>query len=384
MTICVKRLGLSVLLVFFTYSAPALADDSESNLELKVYGDANFGVSTAQMANPQFGAATVHNSFAAAALDLFPTYSRDRLTFLAELMFEGGPSNDLGIDLERLQVSYLFAEWLRVRVGRAHTAFGYYGDTYHHGRIFDLTTNRPYFIQFEDSGGFLMAHTVGVGVEGKLKFTALDFRYDFDVGNGRPSDPTTVPLLYGLQDQKQLNLRLRVMPKFLDGLSVGANAQYVPIGASPSNPASGIVPLANAINEYDIGAHLAYMEHHFHLIVEGAMMIRQETVTRVEYRHYIGFFEGGYQIGAFTPYTRLEGGAFDKNVDPYLANQNFSSNVGTASWGGTTGFADWRLGLRWDAVENVVLKVEYRHLATNTGSGFPSFDGAVAQAAFGF
>jgi len=381
-----KRDGLGAFVAIvaaLSWASAARADEGEG-LEIKVYGDADYGVSTQQMANPQYTGATVHNSFAAAALDVFPTYSRDRLNFLAEIMFEGQPSNNIDVDLERLQVTYLVAEWLRLRAGRSHVAFGYYGDTYHHGRIFDLTTSRPYFIQFEDSGGLLMSHTVGVGLEGTLKSRALDFRYDFDVGNGRPSDPTSVPLLYALQDKKELNLRLRLMPRFIDGLIIGGNVQYVPIEASPPNPAPGIVPLADSLDEYDFGAHIAYMENHFHLIAEGAIMLRRDAVTQVEYRHTIGFFEGGYQIGVFTPYTRIEGGHFDPKGDPYLANQNFTSNTGTASWGGTAYFGDLRLGLRWDPLESVALKLEYRHLATNSGSGFPSFDGAVAQAAFGF
>jgi hypothetical protein len=382
--ISAARRGFGVILTCLFCAGVARADDSESNLDLKVYGNADFGVSTAQMANPQFAATTVHNSFAAAALDIFPTYSRDRLSFLAELMIEGHSDNSIGVDLERVQVAYLFAEWLRLRVGRAHTAFGYYGDSYHHGRIFDLTTSRPYFIGFEDSGGLLMAHTVGIGLEGAFKSKLVDIRYDFDVGNGRPSDPTAVPVLYALQDQKQLNLRLRFMPRFLDGLIVGGNIQYVPIGASPANPAVGTVVLAHPLNEYDVGVHIAYMEHHLHLIVEGAMMSRRDTVTRIEYRHYLGFFEGGYRIGAFTPYVRIEGAAFDESGDPYLANETFASNMATSSWAGTSHFGDLRLGTRWDALENLVFKLEYRHFASNVASGFPSFDGAVAQAAFGF
>jgi hypothetical protein len=383
-----KSFVLRSSLTFFALlcvSRGARAEEGESNLEVKFYGDANYAISTTNIANPQITAAKAHSSFAAGLLDIFPSYQLDRVTFLSEVVFEGGSggTENISVDVERMQLTYLVKDWLRLRIGRSHTAFGYYGDVYHHAREFDLTTLRPYFIQFEDSGGFIVAHTTGVGAEGALKSKVTDFRYDVDVGNGRTSDPTAVALYYSAQTAPMMNLRLRLMPHFLDGLMVGGNVMYVPIAASPIPNPLDVPVLAHALNEYDVGAHAAYMEHHFHLILEGAIMLREDSVTKAEYRHYIGFFEAGYSIGAFTPYGRIEGGKLD-TADPYLANQAFTATAFTGSWADTRYFGDGRLGVKWLATENIAVKLEYRHFVTNAGSNLPSFDGGQAQFAFGF
>jgi hypothetical protein len=388
----VSRGSLLAFLSLALFAATsARADESESNLEIKIYGDANYAFSTTNIANPEATAAKAHSSFAAGLLDIFPSYQLDRVTFLSEVVFEGGTggTENIGVDVERMQVAYLVKDWLRLRVGRSHTAFGYYGDVFHHAREFDLTTNRPYFIQFEDSGGLLVAHTTGVGADGTLKSKVTDVRYDLDVGNGRTSDPTAVALYYSPRTAPMMNLRLRLLPHFLDGLMVGGNVMYVPIAASPTPDPLGVPVLAHNLNEYDVGAHAAYMEHHLHLILEGAILLREDAVTSARYRHYIGYFEGGYSIGAFTPYGRIEGGKLD-SADPYLQNQSFTATAFTGSWADTRYFADGRLGIKWIATENIAIKVEYRHFVTNgaagglPASGLPSFDGGQAQFAFGF
>src|SRR5439155_6889228 len=128
-----------------------------ADVDLKFYGDTSFGVRNHS---------DVSNGFTASRLELFPTASTDRVSFLAELMAEGGDTNEISVDLERVQVSYLFSNWLRVRAGRMHTAFGYYNDGYHHGRFFVLTTERPKLVGFEDEGGVLAAHLAGVALDG--------------------------------------------------------------------------------------------------------------------------------------------------------------------------------------------------------------------------
>src|SRR5262249_51804832 len=134
----------------------------------------------------------VWNAFFAPRIDLFGAADVGRLSFLTEIMFEA-ENNEIGVDVERLQINYLFANWLRVRAGRTHVAWGYYNDTYHHGNLFELTTARPYSVNFEDSLGIVMAHNVGIGVDGTFDLgNAGSIRYDAEVGNGRAADVTAV------------------------------------------------------------------------------------------------------------------------------------------------------------------------------------------------
>lgn len=81
-----------------------------------MYGDTQFDVRNH---------AAVHDSFAAAHLDVFATADVGKLSFLGETFFESGEGNEFAVDVERVQISYLFSNSLRVRAGRTHTAFGY-------------------------------------------------------------------------------------------------------------------------------------------------------------------------------------------------------------------------------------------------------------------
>src|SRR5450755_2778427 len=179
----------------------------EEAINFKIYGDTQFRVQNH---------AAVHDSFATAHIDLFPTADVGKLSFLSEIFFEAGDSNEFSVDIERLQIAYLFSNWLRLRAGRTHTAFGYYNDTYHHGNLFELTTDRPYAVNFEDEGGLIGAHLVGVGIDGTFDTGAGSFRYDLETGNGRLGDVTAVALDHAEKDDKLVNLRLRWLP--IDGL----------------------------------------------------------------------------------------------------------------------------------------------------------------------
>ncbi len=200
----------------------------QSVLGLKMYGDTLF-----QVRNH----ASVHNTFAAPHLDLFGTADVDRLSFLTEVFFEAD-DNQIATDLERLQVSYLFSNWLRLRMGRTHTAFGYYNDTYHHGNLFELTTARPYAVEFEDGGGLFVAHLVGIGADGVFDLSSAgQLHYDLEVGNGRLADTTMVAIEEAGKDAKLINLRLRWLP--IDGLIIGGNILHDQI--------PGLAPVAGAV-----------------------------------------------------------------------------------------------------------------------------------------
>jgi hypothetical protein len=324
----------------------ALAGAARADMDLKFYGDTSFGVRNHS---------NVSNSFSAAALELFPTANVDRASFLAELMAEAGEDNVLVMDLERVQIAYLFADWLRVRAGRMHTAFGFYNDGYHHAKFFQLTTGRPQLVSFEDEGGLLAAHLVGVGVDGQFALgEALDLHYDVEAGNGRGNIVDEVTIAQAKKSNKMFNFRLRLLPSFLEGLIVGANftVDEIPPALPPEMP--GAPPPAgipNRMRELVWGAHVAYREHHVHVIAEGATILHKEEVTNANYRHYGGFLELGYAFGDFLPYARYEHIKLASVPDPFFVTGPLG-NVGT--------FRDGRVGLKWVPTENIALKLEGR------------------------
>ncbi|HEY4015694.1 MAG TPA: hypothetical protein VGM06_20280 [Polyangiaceae bacterium] len=381
-----RRVGPSCRVLFVCVAAQLVAwsrtASADDDTEVRFYGDASYSVfsstSASSRASPDLFP-SVSNSFDAAHFEIFPTASFDRLSFLAEVMFESDrEANEFDIDVERIQAMYLFSDALRVKVGRVHTAFGYYNDTYHHARIFDLTTDRPYLTNFEDSGGIIPAHIVGAGIDGKWTLGAAgDFTYNLDVGNARLPDITAVPVALSAQGEKAANLRLRFLPTFLSGAIVGINAMYedVPAGSvAGTGGALASVGSPDHLQETDLGVHLVLMHGGIHFILEGAYIRHYDFRTGGIFQNYGGFVEAGYSFGDFTPYARYEGFQFDSAGDPLFENGPFLL-------AGTGMLNDGRVGLKWLPNEHVALKVEGRFLKTDLGPGQAT---GTLQCAFGF
>lgn len=333
------------------------ADVEDASLGIKAYGDTQFGLRNHS---------PVHASFAAAHLDLFITADVGRLSFLSEVFFEP-EDNEMGMDLERIQINYLFANWLRVRAGRMHTAFGYYNDTYHHGNLFELTTGRPFGAQFEDDGGMLTAHLVGIGVDGTFPVgDGGSFRYDLEVGNGRYSDITKVAIEQAAKDDKLINLRLRYSP--LDGLIFGVNAQHDTV------PALSTAMLTRPrASELTFGAHVVYMVDAAHVLLEGFVVSHDPRGAAKATTSLGGFAELGYKIGDFTPYVRPELLHFPKNGDVvYQAADSF--------YAGTRNLFDLRVGVRYQPLLQLALKLELERVARDGDHQ----ESATLKAAFGF
>jgi hypothetical protein len=358
-------------------AGPARAD---AETDVRFYGDTGYAVfskTAASRVAPPDLISPVSNSFSASHFEIFPTASFDRLSFLAEVMFESDAAgNEFSIDVERIQAMYLFTEALRVKVGRVHTAFGYYNDAYHHARLFDLTTGRPYLTNFEDSGGIIPAHIVGVGVDGTLRAgRAGDFTYNVDVGNARLPDLTAVPVSLAAQGEKAVNLRLRFLPRVVSGLIFGVNAMYedVPAGMAAAAGA-GAIGSPDHLQETDLGAHAVLLAGEAHVILELAYIRHYDWRTGQIFQNYGGFLEAGYAFGDFTPYARYEAFQFDRAGDPLFESATFLL-------AGTGMLDDARVGVKWVPNEHIALKLEGRYLKTDLG---PEQLSGAFQCAFGF
>ncbi len=339
---------------------PDIAPDT-SPVGLKLYGDTLFRAQN-------HGA--VKDTFEAAHLDFFLTADVGKLSFLSEVFFEGRETNEIAVDVERLQVAYLFENWLRLRAGRSHTAFGYYNDTYHHGNLFELTTERPLSVQFEDEGGLFAAHLVGVGADGTFELgSAGSLRYDAEVGNGRLRDTTAVAIVQADKTEKMANLRLRWLTP-IDGLMIGVNGVYdlIPeVEASASDPAG-----RPKVVETIAATHVVYMEHNIHFLAEGYDIHHAQSGGGTS-DTLGGFVELGYSFGAFTPYVRPEYIHFPDGGDPVFQHAG-------AFWEGSPSAFDLRAGVRWLAMPQLALKLEGERFARGNGPQ----EIVTAKLAFGF
>ncbi len=173
-------------------------------IKFRGFFDFNFGVGS--IANPLVfpiidgGCGTCgnpvtipHTTFQAGEFDLFLTSKlSERLNFLAEIVLGPDDTNVFGLDIERYQLTYKANRYFAATAGRFHTSIGYYNTAYHHGVWFSTAEGRPIMYLFEDSGGILPVHMVGVNVTGAVPHTGkLGLHYVAEVGNGLTSNTKT-------------------------------------------------------------------------------------------------------------------------------------------------------------------------------------------------
>src|SRR5207244_4369644 len=134
--------------------------------------------------------------FSLGQLNLFVTSDvSEKFKFLTEIVFEAGSDNAVGVDVERMLLQYSPNDYFNLAVGRYHTAIGYYNTAYHHSTWFQTTTGRPFLFDFEDKGGPLPVHNVGVSASGLIPSGRLGLHYVAEVGNGRASrSPASEPV----------------------------------------------------------------------------------------------------------------------------------------------------------------------------------------------
>ena len=371
--------GSSSLRRWITTSALAaagllFAGPAAAQVSVSVFGDADYQATHdngGYMANP----AGTTNSFSSPRLELFLTSTQGKLAFLAETMFEVGDGNEFGIDMERIEIGYLFSDKFRLRVGRFHTAIGYYNDAYHHGRYFQMTVDRPTMVRFEDEGGLIPAHSVGLHADGRLPIgMAGNIRYDAEITNGRGSTPAMVTNLDDPNNGKMFNLRLRFEPAAIDGLVMGGSATYDVIAVSPDG--SGLPPYAS-IRELIFGGHIAYLENRIHVIGEYMFIQHHNDAASWTGNTQGAFLELGYDAGIIGPYVRGELAHFpgDTNMttDPFFAQNALFLSRGSNKSG--------VVGIRSLLSDFLALKLEGEYVHRDSGGTIKL---VAAQCAFAF
>jgi len=121
--------------------------------------------------------------FSSNHLDFFGSASRERFSLLSEVVFEVGDNNEFAADVERLQASYLVADWLSLSAGGSTPRLAI-TTTRSSRLVFQLPVQRPLPVRFEDDGGVIPAHFVGVHLDGHLPLGRSFFlRYDVESAN---------------------------------------------------------------------------------------------------------------------------------------------------------------------------------------------------------
>ena len=310
-------------------------------------------------------------AFTLGQLNLFVTSDiSDKFKFLSEIVFEAGPDNiygvtrgtenTFGVDVERYLLTYSKNEYFNLSAGRYHTAIGYYNTAFHHSTWLQTTTGRPLLFEFEDRGGILPIHNVGLEAYGSIPSGSLGLHYVAEVGNGRESrSPLTEEPVQNIVDDsnsKAVNFELFARPTKIPGLQVGFSAYH-----------DKLVPntLPVGVGEMIFAAHAVYTTPTFEWLNE-ALVVRHTPQGGHTYETPGWYSQISQRFGAYRPYFRYQ----YINASP---NEPIFPDIGLN--------AGPSAGLRYDASESVALKLQYDFTSLRNQH---SVQGLQAQVGFTF
>ncbi len=314
-------------------------------LEIHGFGDVSYARDHHDAADPEEN----NGAFTLGALDFYIAEPiGPRLDVLTEFAYEDG-----GVDVERLQVGYLFSDALKVYAGRFHTALGYWNTAYHHGAFLHLTIERPFFLRFEDDGGILPVHTVGLLGSGRHFLRPGELSYAIMVGNGPSIAPdNAVPALDpntagDPNKNKAVGLHAAFAPNGLHGWALGASVY--------ESRVVSVAPLpALDVTQTIVGADLSKTMGPFELLTEYFLLRHKDHLgAGGSTTNHLYYVQAGYEFREMvTPYARHEQMSIEEG-DPYaVALSAVDRRTETT-------------GVRVRLGEQSVLKFEGRFIATD-------------------
>jgi hypothetical protein len=293
-----------------------------------------------------------------------------RVKALFELNFEYDPDGNIGEDVERAQIAYTVNDALTLWAGRFHTPFGYWNTAFHHGAQLQTTVERPQFLQFEDHGGILPAHTVGLWGTGELRIGDGRLLYDAYVGNGDRIVNGQLNFNAKLDDNGNREIGFNVGYRFgaaPSGLLIGVDASSERVSAPTGLLATSLVAMKF------IGGYAVYDAGDWDVIAEYYRFLNHDlTDSNAPHRSWSGYVQVGYIFGGrFTPYARYEEALLDQ-TDPYFAAQTEGRSYTRAIF-----------GMRYDLSPKAALKLEWDR-TDQTRDGGVRFNEILSQLAIRF
>jgi hypothetical protein len=264
---------------------------------------------------------------------------------LAELIFEVGPDNSVGTDLERFQIGYQFNDEATVWVGRFHTPYGYVNTALHHGVWLADALRRPKFANFEDHGGVMPAHTVGVWVTGARRLEDGKILYDFYAGNGQEIIDGIVDMQSGGNGHGAAMAGSRLSYQFggaADGLLVGLNGFTDKVSSQQTLFLTRLQMM---------GAYAVYDTDDWEHIIE-AYSFRDTNLNggpAGTHKSFAWFGQFAYRAHWGLPYIRYERAELDQG-DEYFAEQQSGASYYRSA-----------MGVRFDLNARSSIKFEVAH-----------------------
>jgi hypothetical protein len=297
-------------------------------------------------------------------IDLFGTERLSpHFTALMELVFETDDQQlvaSVPVNVERLLLQYRGNDFFNIDIGSYRTAIGYYSTAYLRGAWLQTAISRPKMFTFEDQGGFLPLHAVGVSVNGRIPSGDLNLHYVVEGGSSR-NYGDTVGFLEDFSFNRATNLAVDSQPRGVPGLEIGFSTYH-----DLFSPAAGL-----RLDRSVWMVHFVYVRGRVEFLNEGMRIGLSDG--SLGSGTGLGFYSQiAYRVASsWKPYARVE----------YLN----AYGIGAISTATSHEFVPWKTvytgGVRYDLTESVAVKFE---LGRETDYLRPSFISAAAQLAFTF
>ena len=215
---------------------------------------------------------------------------------------------------------------------------------------------------FEDSGGPLPVHEVGVTTTGYVPSGKFNLHWIAEVGNGSaevgsPLYGDGVENFASDRNRKDVNVALYIRPEAVEGLQVGGSfltGSLIPANGTPTVPQTASSVYAVLINSrWEFMNELVLLHH-------------QVTDGGRSYNSPMGYTQLAYHVGKFRPYFRFQ-------------EVNIPNNDPVTSFTGR--YEGPSLGVRFEAFRYAALKLRYNRILLRNG---PLQNGIELQSAFTF
>ena len=301
--------------------------------------------------------------FVLGEVDLFGTARiSPKLTALVEAVLETDNQvavASVPVNVERLLLQYRQNDYFNLDIGSYRTAIGFYSTAYLRGSWLQTALTRPKLFTFEDDGGFLPLHNVGLSANGKLPSGDLGLHYVVEVGSSRNyANPGRTGLDF--EQNGAFNVALYARPRGIPGLQVGFSSYHDRFSPLPGFAFSRSVWTAHAV----------YQANRFEFLNEA--ILARFSQPGLGHGNVAGFYSQlAYRVASdWTPYFRFD-----------YANVYGDGQVAAYA----PQYVPWRTvfsgGLRYDMTEAVALKFE---LGRETDRFRPAWIRAALQVAFTF
>lgn len=213
---------------------------------------------------------------------------------------------------------------------------------------------------FEDSGGVLPVHMVGLTFTGEVPNTEkLGLHWVAEVGNGNTSTPTAevgVQNFYADRNYKATNLAAFIRPPALSGLQIGGSWYHD--GLSP-------IGLPQVRQNIESG-YIVYLSSNWESLTEGVLLSNHVMGMPGPFRSPMAYTQIARAFGIYKPYFRYQ----------YVRDHvNDPVNILKGTYYGPS------VGIRIDFATYAAFKLQFNHLYQSTQ--LPG-NGLNAQIAFAF